>query len=460
MCAGLLALFILFAAGTVSAADRALIIGVGEYEDPGVDGLSGIDLDVNMMKDNAGLLGFSGDEIRILSDAQATGENIRQSISSWLGSAGENDRVLLYYSGHGSRIRDESGDEEDGQDEVILGYDTRVVRRNGHTTLTGVVVDDDMEMLLKNLRSRDVLVLFDSCHSGTASKGLRLDLQTRDMHIERLESKAFYYEGMSRGIAAGPRTKGDERYVLLSACRDDEESAASTQGSIFTLGLSRAVKKAAAENSLVTPQQLQRAVDDFVEEQAASNSRVWRFHPQISGNKTHMGRNIFVENVSDGNGPGWRRLDKLYRLVGNKTLELELRESYLLGDPFEVSVMLDEPGYLLLLYVDAADEITILYPNKYNPDGHVTAGRVSIPGPDMNFDLTITRPAGKHQVVAFWGKSPFSSYFSGRKAVDDVFAVMSAKSMKELSRGIGISQRRESDDMARLQAGRAVFIAR
>lgn len=48
----------LLMATPVLAANRALIVGVGDYQSPDINDLSGIDLDVNMMKDVAGLLGF------------------------------------------------------------------------------------------------------------------------------------------------------------------------------------------------------------------------------------------------------------------------------------------------------------------------------------------------------------------------------------------------------------------
>lgn len=397
----------------------------------------------------------------MLSDRQATSEDIKDGIRFWLGSAGPNDKVLLYYSGHGAFIPDESGDESDGNDEVLLGYSAKVIQRGGQATLDNVVLDDDMERLLSNLRSKDVLVMFDSCHSGTASKGLTLDLQTRDMHIEQLETKAFQYPGMpSRGVTISENIKGDERHVYISACRDDQQSAASSNGSIFTLGVSKAVKKAAGERKSITPRQLQQAASDYIAEQALSNTQVWEFNPQISGNSRLMNRSLFMEDVSNANGPGWRRLEKLYQRIGEQSLNLDLRDSYRIGDPFEVTMSFDRPGYLLLLYVDATDEITILYPNKFHKDGRVEAGQVSIGGPSGDFDLTITKPSGKHQVVAFWGRNPFKSYSSGYKAMDDIVAVMSEKSMSDLGRGIGSSERADSGSNAWIRAGRAEFSAR
>ncbi len=445
------------------AADRALIVGVGEYQDSSIRGLAGIDLDVNIMKDVAELLGFGDDEIRVLSDSQATSENIEEGIRSWLGSAGPNDKVLLYYSGHGAFIPDESGDESDGNDEVILGYSTRVVKHNGRTTLEGVVIDDNIEELLNNLRSKNVLVMFDSCHSGTASKGLALNLQTRDMRLERLETKSFQYKGMpqrGRGIAVSENIKGSENYVYISACRDDQQSAASSNGSLFTLGMSKAIKKAAGKGESISPSQLQQAASDYIAEQARSNSDIWKFDPQISGNSSLMNTSLFMVDVSNANGPGWKKLEKLYQRVADKSLHLEIEDRYRIGDAFDVSMSIDRPGYLLLLYVDAADEITILYPNKFHTDGRVDAGRITIGGPEGDFDMTISEPSGKHQVVAFWARNPFKSYSSGYKAVEDYVAVMSEKSMSDLGRGIELSGKSDSRSKAWIRAGRAEFSAR
>lgn len=167
-----------------------------------------------------------------------------------------------------------------------------------------------------------------------------------------------------------------------------------------------------------------------------------------------------MADVSNANGPGWRRLEKLYQRVADKSIHLDIQESYRIGDAFEVSMSIDRPGYLLLLYVDATDEITILYPNKFHMDGRVDAGNISIGGPEDNFDLTVTEPSGKHQVVAFWARNPFKSYSSGYKATEDVFAVLSEKGMSDLGRGIKLSARSDSGSKSWIRAGRAEFSVR
>ena len=65
------------------------------------------------------------------------------------------DRMVMYYSGHGSRTSDRNKDEADGMDECL-------VFRNG------TVVDDDIADMVKRYNNCKKLTLVaDCCHSGT-----------------------------------------------------------------------------------------------------------------------------------------------------------------------------------------------------------------------------------------------------------------------------------------------------
>jgi Caspase domain len=62
--------------------------------------------------------------------------------------------------GHGSRVRDQDGDEEDGYDETLVPVDFQ---------RSGQIRDDDIyKMLVKPMRSGVTMTcLMDCCHSGT-----------------------------------------------------------------------------------------------------------------------------------------------------------------------------------------------------------------------------------------------------------------------------------------------------
>ena len=114
-------LLIIMPAMAELAEQRALLVGVGKYSIPGID-LPGIDLDLERMHDTLNLMGFDDSQIHSLLDDKATSKNIVREFEIWLkqGVKAE-DRVIFYFSGHGSNTPDLNGDEADGVDEVGPG---------------------------------------------------------------------------------------------------------------------------------------------------------------------------------------------------------------------------------------------------------------------------------------------------------------------------------------------------
>ena len=142
-----------------TAADRALIVGVGDYAQ--VSDLPGIDLDVGMMQEAAERLGFR--EIRTLLDREATYDRFKALFERWLIDGTQSgDRVLLYFSGHGV-CGGPDGDESDGKDEALILHDTRL----RGSTMERSLPDDEFRDLLQRLSGRHVLVLIDAQYSGT-----------------------------------------------------------------------------------------------------------------------------------------------------------------------------------------------------------------------------------------------------------------------------------------------------
>lgn len=145
------------------AGDQALIIGIADYDGEendlrftGNDAVRIADLAIRN-------LGFPPEGVHLVRDKEATRDNIirifRQEL---IGKTGPGDRVLFFFSGHGSQVPDFDGDEDDGLDEVLVTVDW--------TSEPRYVGDDDLASLLDQLEGRDVLVLVDSCHSGTITR--------------------------------------------------------------------------------------------------------------------------------------------------------------------------------------------------------------------------------------------------------------------------------------------------
>lgn len=141
---------------------KAVLIGINYKGQEGA--LSGCINDINNIKDilinncdyNPNNVKILSEETSILPNRKNIEENINWLVSNLL----PNDVLYLHYSGHGSYIKDTSGDETDGKDEVIIPLDYQS---------KGVITDD---WLFTNLVSKipqnvTLWAFMDCCHSGT-----------------------------------------------------------------------------------------------------------------------------------------------------------------------------------------------------------------------------------------------------------------------------------------------------
>src|SRR5438876_555678 len=89
-------------------ADRAVIVGIGNYNDTRIHSLPGIDHDITTAQQLAHVFGFSDAQLTVLSDGQATLDRVQREIHAAL-SATRNERVFIYFSGHGTHVLDDGG---------------------------------------------------------------------------------------------------------------------------------------------------------------------------------------------------------------------------------------------------------------------------------------------------------------------------------------------------------------
>ena len=160
------------------AGQKALLIGAGAYPYlPDNAQLHGPRNDVRSM--NTFLVrewGFSSSDIRVLEDEEATKQGMLDALRVWLpGATQPGDRVVVYFSGHGSRVPDENGDERDDMDETFMPTD---FGRNGHRA-EDMLLDDELADALARMRDRQVLLIADSCYSGTVTRSAQVDVFDR-----------------------------------------------------------------------------------------------------------------------------------------------------------------------------------------------------------------------------------------------------------------------------------------
>lgn len=162
---------LLLALNGTSQTRRALVIGLGKYLDTNWTAIHG-DRDVTLIKPMLHRHGY--DDISTLVNEQATKAAIISSFSNLCDKCRENDLIYIHFSGHGQRMTDLNGDEDDGWDETWVAYNAMQSYSNdykGEKHLT----DDEVGQWLTKIRQKigdkgQILVVVDACHSGDSSR--------------------------------------------------------------------------------------------------------------------------------------------------------------------------------------------------------------------------------------------------------------------------------------------------
>lgn len=143
---------------------NALCIGINNY--PGTQNdLSGCVNDANDWEAELTSRGFT---IEKMLDEQANKAAMTKAIGKLISSAKKGDTVAITYSGHGTWVPDSSGDEPDGRDEGLCPHDISKV---------GPLLDDEIRGLFaQRAAGVRILLISDSCHSGSVTRGDESDL--------------------------------------------------------------------------------------------------------------------------------------------------------------------------------------------------------------------------------------------------------------------------------------------
>ena len=131
------------------------------------------------------------------------------------------DLFFLTYSGHGGQVRDVTGEEPDKRDETWCLFDSQLI-------------DDELYFELAKFASGvRILVLSDSCHSGTVTRdvmapgigGQRSRMMPPDVAEVTYEKNKDFYDGVQRGIAKAAKKSQDPDSVLAALELDPRLSA-------------------------------------------------------------------------------------------------------------------------------------------------------------------------------------------------------------------------------------------
>ncbi len=430
----------LLLAGTAQAAHRALLVGVGDYiHTANFPKLAGIDIDIDIMRQWAPLLGFT--QVEVLQNEQATYANVRAALQRLVDNLDSGDRALFYFSGHGAQFKDANGDEEDGKDEALILYDSALSGKEARN----VLLDDEIGSLISEIKNGELLMLVDACNSGTvdksvANRGLQPLAATAFAPAITGEVKGLGYfdiPAQAKGTAAAARDPAaGARYVAINAAQDHEEARASIIGSFFTLGLNEALKAAKSPPN-ITPAELRDQAAAFI--QANVKPEKNQFTPQLQGNpELFAKRLVLVSSASEhAHGKLWAQFEELLAQYGdsgmivstNRGATINIGQEYTL----ELQLPKDRGGYLSVVAVDSGSEdATVLFPNSWaSAETKFTAGdTVKLPPSDAApWGLKALDPPSKTLIVALLTPEPLELYEKGirksRVSNQKVFARLS-----------------------------------
>ena len=192
----------------------ALIIGIDKYEN--VSNLDYAVKDANsittLLKDN---FNFPSQNIKTLLNNEATYSNVRNSLGEISTSAKENDRVLIFFAGHGQTM-----DLPDGGE---MGYLLPVDGNKDNLFATSILMDD-LKKISSMSKAKHMLFLIDACYGGLAATGSRGLSSTTPNYIDKI-------------------TNDKSRQIITAGGRGEQVIEKAEWGhSAFTMNLIRALK--------------------------------------------------------------------------------------------------------------------------------------------------------------------------------------------------------------------------
>jgi len=205
----------------------------------------------------------------MLLNEQATADAVKVAISTAAGKLKSGDTFLLTYSGHGGQVPDTNGDEtEDANDETWVLFDRELV-------------DDELYALWGRFEAGvRVLMLSDSCHSGSVARGFLEDPRAasvpaanaprprampEEVVIRTYEANQMFYDQIQTDNPQGERVGIGASIVLISGCQDNQVSQDGPKNGVFTGALLRVWNKGRFKGSIKKFHKSIQLLIDFVQ---------------------------------------------------------------------------------------------------------------------------------------------------------------------------------------------------
>ncbi len=212
---------------------HALLIGIANYQNQKVPNLPNAILndanDVASTLVSPSYCGYSKNNVTVLLDEKATRASVLDSLIELADRVNPDDTVCIFFSGHGGRFG-EPGNEES----VLATVDTDLADIRNTS-----ISSDELAHAFSQIKSKQLLVFIDSCHSGGAAISKVISDDKGNV------LKSGFSQNTFEKLAAGTGR------VLIAACRENEESVvfSNARNSVFTTTLLDGLRGAADKDA-------------------------------------------------------------------------------------------------------------------------------------------------------------------------------------------------------------------
>lgn len=437
-----LALFIIVSMAA-RAEDRALVIGIEQYR-PGIRPALGAINDAGTIERFlTERLNFPASQIRVLRGAEATEAGIRKAFAELIAGTKAGDRVFVYYSGHGSNLPDDDGDEKgDGWDETIVPYDAG-------PRGAGQIRDDQFARWVANLAGRRIVMIFDSCHSGTISRGVGIEDGDKESRYlppdeptikEAPQTQAPLtrdFKLVSDGLIGDNRISQQSDLVVISAAQQDQKAYSMQSGGQWKGGLTVALLDSYSSGAPAL-KTLKASVEAGIRRLQQAKALKGVQVPQFEFNAARQGNEPLFGL--------WERLPAIALANPHSKLTVGLQTSdpsrprnaqghlvYYENEKIAYNISTNTDGYLYLLAFsrdlkDGSLYVTMLFPNNHEGmNNEITLKGLRLPA-NSSYDIEAT---GLDVTVALVTSRPLPIEIKDRYSWDEMFQLLKLKDLQQ-----------------------------
>lgn len=429
--------------GQAGEADRALIIGIGHYQDPRASALKGVVHDMESAKKIAKAMGISDGGIKYLRDSQATKENIIHALDGIGGVVGDGGRVLIYFSGHGTRDYDPV---RKSCSEGLLTYES------------GVITDRELAVATKKInQSADkMIVMLDACHSGGVAPSAVV--AGRSIATEQFIPK-FSMKSGGESCSKVSNIKGrgglldestrlgalEENFIQITSARPDEVSFDNeNRGGLATAAVRDCMLGKAADSDhsgAISIAEVQKCAQDYIDTTLKGNTQgLEPHHVTVAGNKKlipvhHIKPPLAISHqvseppiqavvtpvsvssvqsipppaVADEPTDALATLeDIISQRNPRRKVQVKTEKSILkIGqDPLSLNITSSHDGYVYLVLLGSDKRsFYILFPNGLDKNNRIQAGQ-AMKIPRKNWQVKASGPVGIDHLLVMVTDSP------------------------------------------------------